>query len=74
MRYVVAGYIVIVGLLFLYAVQLAWRRRRLRRAVDRVTAVASAGGAPMTDASGGGVATAPAGAVAGVANPAGGAA
>ena len=32
MRYVVAGYVFVLGLLFLYAVQLVWRRRRLTRA------------------------------------------
>lgn len=36
MRYVVAGYVVILTVLFLYAVQLVWRRRRLTRAVARV--------------------------------------
>ncbi len=41
MRYVVAGYVVILTVLALYAVQLAWRHRRLTRAVARV---ASAGG------------------------------
>jgi hypothetical protein len=35
MRYVVAGYVVILTVLFLYSVQLAWRRRRLTRAVAR---------------------------------------
>ena len=38
MRYIVAGYVVILGLLFLYAVQIVWRRRRLARAVARVVA------------------------------------
>lgn len=36
MRYVVAGYTVVLGLLFLYALSLAWRRRRLTRAAMRV--------------------------------------
>ena len=36
MRYVVAGYVVVLGILFLYAVQLAWRRRRLTRIAMRV--------------------------------------
>ena len=40
MRYIVAGYVVILGLLFLYAVQIVWRRRRLARAVARVVAEA----------------------------------
>jgi len=38
MGYVVAGYVVVLSLLFLYALQLTWRRRRLTRAVDRVVA------------------------------------
>ena len=42
MRYIVAGYVVILGLLFLYAVQLVWRRRRLARAVARVVAAGTA--------------------------------
>jgi hypothetical protein len=37
MRYVIAGYIFVLGLLALYAVALVWRRRRLVRAVARVT-------------------------------------
>ncbi len=37
MRYVIAGYVFVLTVLFLYAVQLAWRRRRLTRAVARVT-------------------------------------
>jgi hypothetical protein len=36
MRYVVAGYSVVLVVLALYAVQLVWRRRRLAQAVDRV--------------------------------------
>ncbi len=35
MRYMVAGYVVVLGLLALYALNLAWRRRRLSRAVLR---------------------------------------
>jgi hypothetical protein len=42
MRYVVAGYVVILTVLFLYAVQLVWRRRRLTRAVARTVFGASA--------------------------------
>ena len=34
MNYVIAGYTIVLGLLFLYAVQLVWRRRRLTRTVD----------------------------------------
>ncbi|HEX4217747.1 MAG TPA: hypothetical protein VHZ02_05230 [Acidimicrobiales bacterium] len=33
MNYVIAGYSIVLGLLFLYAVQLIWRRRRLNRLV-----------------------------------------
>jgi hypothetical protein len=36
MRYVVAGYVVVLGILFLYAVQLLWRRRRLTRTALRI--------------------------------------
>jgi len=45
MRYVVAGYVVILTLLVLYSVQLVWRRRRLTRAVAR--AVSAGGTAAM---------------------------
>lgn len=45
MRYIVAGYVVILGLLFLYAVQIVWRRRRLARAVARVVAATAHDGA-----------------------------
>ncbi len=41
MRYVIAGYVIVLGTLFLYAVQLAWRRRRLTRAAARIAAAAS---------------------------------
>jgi hypothetical protein len=44
MRYVIAGYVVVLSILFLYAVQLAWRRRRLTRAVTR--AASALGGTP----------------------------
>jgi hypothetical protein len=44
MRYVIAGYVFVLGVLFLYAIQLAWRRRRLTRAVAR--SAPAAGGAP----------------------------
>ena len=37
MRYVVAGYSIVLGILFLYGVQLVWRRRRLTRAVEPVS-------------------------------------
>jgi nitrate reductase gamma subunit len=36
MNYVIAGYSIVLGILFLYGVQLLWRRRRLTRAVRRV--------------------------------------
>ena len=38
MGYVVAGYVIVLSLLFLYGLQLTWRRRRLTRAVHRVVA------------------------------------
>ena len=38
MSYVTAGYSIVLGLLFLYGVQLAWRRRRWTRMVARVEA------------------------------------
>ena len=36
MSYVVAGYSIVLTILFLYAIQLLWRRRRLTRAAARV--------------------------------------
>ena len=41
MRYVIAGYVFVLTVLALYAVQLIWRRRRLHRAVARVTGSAA---------------------------------
>ncbi len=38
MSYVIAGYSIVLSILFLYGVQLAWRRRRLTRAASRVEA------------------------------------
>jgi hypothetical protein len=38
MGYVQAGYSIVLGVLFLYALTLLWRRRRLIRTVDRVLA------------------------------------
>jgi hypothetical protein len=38
MNYVVAGYSIVLGILFLYVVQLGWRRHRLTRLVARVAA------------------------------------
>ena len=48
MRYVNAGYAVILTLLFLYSVQLVWRRRRLQRSVARTLQAGGmqAGGMP----------------------------
>ena len=36
MRYVIAGYVIVLALLFFYGAHLVWRRRRLDRAVARV--------------------------------------
>lgn len=55
MRYVDAGYVFVLGTLFLYSVQLTWRRRRLIRAVDRAAGLvvdASAGRPVATDSPG----------------------
>jgi len=41
--YVDAGYSIVLGILFLYGVHLAWRRRRLTRAVERLS------GAPVRE-------------------------
>jgi hypothetical protein len=41
MNYVIAGYSIVLSILFLYGVQLVWRRRRLTRAVARVEAITS---------------------------------
>jgi hypothetical protein len=43
MRYIIAGYVVVLAVLFFYAVSLVWRRRRLARAVARVAGA----GAPL---------------------------
>lgn len=42
MKYVIAGYIVVLSILFLYAVQLVARRRRLNRLVAQVEALRQA--------------------------------
>jgi hypothetical protein len=42
MSYVVAGYVVVLSVLFLYGAQLVWRRDRLIRAAERVEAFAGA--------------------------------
>jgi hypothetical protein len=48
MGYVQAGYAIVLGILFLYGLQLVWRRRRLNRAVARVMAAdAGAGRGPV---------------------------
>ena len=41
MGYVQAGYSIVLGILFLYGLQLVWRRRRLTRAVARVVEAAA---------------------------------
>ncbi len=51
MRYIVAGYVVILGLLFLYSVRLVWRRRRLTRAVARAAAAGARHEGPALGAS-----------------------
>ena len=38
MNYVIAGYSIVLTILFLYALQLVWRRRRLTRTATRVAA------------------------------------
>jgi len=52
MRFVIAGYIVILGVLFLYAVQLVWRRRRLAGVVAAVAAGAAVAAVPPEAAAG----------------------
>jgi hypothetical protein len=52
MGYVVAGYVIVLTILFLYGLELVWRRRRLNRAVARVVEAAPAAprpGPPGTD-------------------------
>ena len=39
MSYVIAGYTIVLSILFLYGLQLVWRRRRLTRTAARVAAV-----------------------------------
>ena len=54
MNYVIAGYSIVLSILFLYGVQLVWRRRRLTRAAARVAdgqrRGRTAGDRPMTTA------------------------
>jgi hypothetical protein len=52
MRYVVAGYVVVLSVLFLYGAQLVWRRSRLTRAAQRVEAIAGAGESLVRSTSG----------------------
>jgi hypothetical protein len=52
MSYVVAGYVVVLGVLFLYGAQLVWRRSRLIRAAGRVEALAGTGDDAMRSAPG----------------------
>jgi hypothetical protein len=37
MGYVVAGYSIVLTILFVYGLSLVWRRKRLTRAAERVT-------------------------------------
>jgi len=48
MRYVVAGYVIVLTTLFLYGLQLVWRRRRLDRAVARVVRAPAPGPGPAS--------------------------
>jgi hypothetical protein len=43
MSYSIGGYIVVLGLLFFYGVQLVWRRKRLTQAAERVASFVDAG-------------------------------
>jgi hypothetical protein len=47
MNYVVAGYSIVLGILFLYGAQLLWRRRKLTRAALRVESFAGQAQAPV---------------------------
>ena len=42
MSYAIAGYVVVLTILFLYGAQLLWRRRRLTRTAQSVAALAVA--------------------------------
>ena len=37
MRYADSGYAIVLGTLFLYALSLVWRRRRLTRTAERIS-------------------------------------
>ena len=56
MKYVIAGYVFVLSLLFLYAVALLWRRRKYTRLVAAAdAAVGSPGGVgPISGAGGAG--------------------
>jgi hypothetical protein len=53
MNYVDAGYSIVLGILFLYAMQLMWRRRKLTRAAVRIESFAT-DGSSVTDPDGSG--------------------
>jgi hypothetical protein len=44
MGYVIAGYTIVLTILFLYGASLVWRRKRLTRAAQRVTSTSHAPG------------------------------
>ncbi len=44
MRYVDAGYVIVLSILALYGGNLLWRRRRLMRAVERLGSATEQGG------------------------------
>jgi hypothetical protein len=49
MRYVISGYVIVLSILFLYGVQLLWRRRRLSRLVAEVERSGSGPGSGPRD-------------------------
>ena len=53
MSYVVAGYVVVLSVLFLYGAQLVWRRGRLIRAAERVEAFSGGDDVPRSTSGGG---------------------
>jgi uncharacterized protein (TIGR03382 family) len=67
MGYVQAGYSIVLAILFLYALSLLFRRRRLNRAVARLVDIARAEGQPPFQA---GAAPVPEGGIQGGAAPA----
>jgi hypothetical protein len=48
-NYVVAGYSIVLSILFLYGVTLVWRRRRLTRAAQRVESYRAAAAEQVVD-------------------------